>query len=121
MRQTEILNSGGSQGDGNSDSSDYSAEEDNEDSDGDEYDEGVQKKQKVNYGRGRDGKERPVPPLLARVGGNIEVLGFNSRWGLVSCVYIYMVGVFGSGLGLNSRRISWKFRKSWFKMKNKFV
>jgi hypothetical protein len=29
----------------------------------------------------REGKEkdRPLPPLLARVGGNIEVLGFNSR------------------------------------------
>ncbi|RNA44096.1 CHDCT2 domain [Brachionus plicatilis] len=25
------------------------------------------------------GKERPLPPLLARVGGNIEVLGFNAR------------------------------------------
>merc|ERR1719410_1304306 len=24
-------------------------------------------------------KERPLPPLLARVGGNIEVLGFNAR------------------------------------------
>merc|ERR1712083_1145130 len=32
-------------------------------------------------GRRRDAKEkdRPLPPLLARVGGNIEVLGFNSR------------------------------------------
>lgn len=77
-QQTEILNSGGSQGDGNSDSSDYSADEADDDSDGEDYDEG-QKKQKVNYGRGRDGKERPVPPLLARVGGNIEVLGFNAR------------------------------------------
>lgn len=77
-QQTEILNSGGSQGDGNSDSSDYSADEADDDSDGEDYDDG-QKKQKVNYGRGRDGKERPVPPLLARVGGNIEVLGFNAR------------------------------------------
>ena len=24
-------------------------------------------------------KDRPLPPLLARVGGNIEVLGFNAR------------------------------------------
>ena len=32
-------------------------------------------------GRGRDKREkdRPLPPLLARVGGNIEVLGFNAR------------------------------------------
>ena len=34
--------------------------------------------------RGRGGKDskkdnRPLPPLLARVGGNIEVLGFNAR------------------------------------------
>ncbi|MCI4373928.1 hypothetical protein PGIGA_G00000140 [Pangasianodon gigas] len=27
----------------------------------------------------RNDKEKPLPPLLARVGGNIEVLGFNSR------------------------------------------
>ena len=27
----------------------------------------------------RDEKDRPLPPLLARVGGNIEVLGFNAR------------------------------------------
>ena len=30
-------------------------------------------------GMGRPDKDRPLPPLLARVGGNIEVLGFNSR------------------------------------------
>ena len=28
---------------------------------------------------GRPEKDRPLPPLLARVGGNIEVLGFNAR------------------------------------------
>ncbi|KAM3858547.1 chromodomain-helicase-DNA-binding protein 4a [Diretmus argenteus] len=27
----------------------------------------------------RNDKDKPLPPLLARVGGNIEVLGFNSR------------------------------------------
>lgn len=27
----------------------------------------------------RSDKDRPLPPLLARVGGNIEVLGFNAR------------------------------------------
>ncbi len=30
-------------------------------------------------GRGGPEKDRPLPPLLARVGGNIEVLGFNAR------------------------------------------
>merc|ERR1712226_846892 len=30
-------------------------------------------------GMGRPEKDRPLPPLLARVGGNIEVLGFNAR------------------------------------------
>merc|ERR1711994_906143 len=32
-------------------------------------------------GRGKDPREKdqPLPPLLARVGGNIEVLGFNAR------------------------------------------
>ncbi len=33
-----------------------------------------------NYQSGApSGKDRPLPPLLARVGGNIEVLGFNVR------------------------------------------
>uniref|UniRef100_H3CKU8 CHD subfamily II SANT-like domain-containing protein n=2 Tax=Tetraodon nigroviridis TaxID=99883 RepID=H3CKU8_TETNG len=27
----------------------------------------------------RNDKDKPLPPLLARVGGSIEVLGFNSR------------------------------------------
>jgi hypothetical protein len=27
----------------------------------------------------RSDKDRPLPPLLVRVGGNIEVLGFNAR------------------------------------------
>lgn len=27
----------------------------------------------------KDDRDRPLPPLLARVGGNIEVLGFNAR------------------------------------------
>ena len=30
-------------------------------------------------GNQRNEKDRPLPPLLARVGGNIEVLGFNAR------------------------------------------
>merc|ERR1712020_104460 len=34
---------------------------------------------KRRRGMGRPEKDRPLPPLLARVGGNIEVLGFNAR------------------------------------------
>lgn len=79
LRNDVIINSAGSQGDQDSDNSDYSAAEESEsDGEGDDYDD-TQKRRNVNYGRGRDGKERPVPPLLARVGGNIEVLGFNAR------------------------------------------
>merc|ERR1712062_426221 len=34
---------------------------------------------KRRRGMGRPEKNKPLPPLLARVGGNIEVLGFNAR------------------------------------------
>merc|ERR1711997_153852 len=34
---------------------------------------------KRRRGMGKPEKDRPLPPLLARVGGNIEVLGFNAR------------------------------------------
>lgn len=79
MRTDVLINSAGSQGDGDSDNSDYSAAEESEsDGEGDDYDEST-KKRNINYGRGQHGKDRPIPPLLARVGGNIEVLGFNAR------------------------------------------
>lgn len=74
-----LANSAGSQGDQDSDNSDYSAaEESDSDGDGDDFEE-QGRKRNVNYGRGGHAKDRPLPPLLARVGGNIEVLGFNAR------------------------------------------
>jgi chromodomain-helicase-DNA-binding protein 4 len=61
--------------------SDFSMPSDDEQGDDDDYD-----KKDDPEGRGRRrhrgdprDKDRPLPPLLARVGGNIEVLGFNSR------------------------------------------
>ncbi|KAL1137604.1 hypothetical protein AAG570_009300 [Ranatra chinensis] len=59
--------------------SDFSApsDDDKEDDDFDEKnDDGTKKKRRIER---RDEKDRPLPPLLARVGGNIEVLGFNAR------------------------------------------
>ncbi|CAB0003885.1 unnamed protein product [Nesidiocoris tenuis] len=60
--------------------SDFSApsDDDKEDDDFDEKnDDGTMKKKRRP--ERRDEKDRPLPPLLARVGGNIEVLGFNAR------------------------------------------
>lgn len=57
----------------NSDYSEPSADEADEDTDfGDQAPVGKERKRRTN-------KDRPLPPLLARVGGNIEVLGFNPR------------------------------------------
>lgn len=58
--------------------SDYSAgsDEDGGDDDFDEQNGGEGRKARRRVER-RD--DRPLPPLLARVGGNIEVLGFNAR------------------------------------------
>uniref|UniRef100_A0A8C4ZR91 DNA helicase n=1 Tax=Gadus morhua TaxID=8049 RepID=A0A8C4ZR91_GADMO len=53
--------------------SDYSVASEEGDEDFDERTEGKQRKGL------RGDKDKPLPPLLARVGGNIEVLGFNSR------------------------------------------
>ena len=52
----------------------------NDDDDYDKNDEGNDRNRRGGRG-GRDPREkdRPLPPLLARVGGNIEVLGFNAR------------------------------------------
>lgn len=77
---TEIITSTGSQGDQGSDNSDYSAASSSDsDNDNDDFDENTHRRRHNNYGRGNSGKDRPMPPLLARVGGNIEVLGFNAR------------------------------------------
>ena len=66
--------------------SDYSVptDDDENDEDNDFDDSGnnstIQPKRKRLVGpNGAAYKERPLPPLLARVGGNIEVLGFNAR------------------------------------------
>ncbi|KAJ8683101.1 hypothetical protein QAD02_018893 [Eretmocerus hayati] len=62
--------------------SDFSApsEDDKEDDDFDEKGDGdlLSRRSKRRLER-RDEKDRPLPPLLARVNGNIEVLGFNAR------------------------------------------
>ncbi|XP_039299734.1 chromodomain-helicase-DNA-binding protein Mi-2 homolog isoform X2 [Nilaparvata lugens] len=62
--------------------SDFSApsDDDKEDDDFDEKnDDGVTVRSKKKRPERREEKDRPLPPLLARVGGNIEVLGFNAR------------------------------------------
>jgi SNF2 family DNA or RNA helicase len=74
--------SGSVGGDQQSDNSDYSAASGDEMDDDNEFDDSNNEKYQVKrrkalYGAG--GKERPLPPLLARIGGNIEVLGFNAR------------------------------------------
>ncbi|XP_043469159.1 chromodomain-helicase-DNA-binding protein Mi-2 homolog isoform X2 [Leptopilina heterotoma] len=62
--------------------SDFSAQsdDDKEDDDFDEKGEGdlLSRRSRRRLER-RDEKDRPLPPLLARVNGNIEVLGFNAR------------------------------------------
>ncbi|KAK7794704.1 hypothetical protein R5R35_008025 [Gryllus longicercus] len=62
--------------------SDFSApsDDDKEDDDFDEKTDGVDPGRRSRRRMERkDEKDRPLPPLLARVGGNIEVLGFNAR------------------------------------------
>lgn len=61
--------------------SDFSAgsEEDKEDDDFDEKNEGDLSRRSRRRMERKDERDRPLPPLLARVGGNIEVLGFNAR------------------------------------------
>merc|ERR1711915_535884 len=58
--------------------SDFSVPSDNDNDD--EFDEKNEDSSRRSKRRGdRPDKDRPLPPLLARVGGNIEVLGFNAR------------------------------------------
>lgn len=61
--------------------SDFSAgsDEDREDDDFDEKNEGDLSRRSRRRMERKDERDRPLPPLLARVGGNIEVLGFNAR------------------------------------------
>lgn len=59
----------------NSDYSGYSDEE-NQEEDEENSESGKRGRRRLER---KDDKDRPLPPLLARVGGNIEVLGFNPR------------------------------------------
>merc|ERR1712156_773078 len=63
--------------------SDFSmpSDDNQDDDDYDRNDDNLDDRNKRRGRGGRDAKEkdRPLPPLLARVGGNIEVLGFNAR------------------------------------------
>ncbi|XP_018335624.1 chromodomain-helicase-DNA-binding protein Mi-2 homolog isoform X1 [Agrilus planipennis] len=61
--------------------SDFSAgsDEDKEDDDFDEKNENDMSRRSKRRMERKDERDRPLPPLLARVGGNIEVLGFNAR------------------------------------------
>ncbi len=63
--------------------SDFSVPSDEDQGDDDDYDRnsedaGGRRGRGFRRGDPRE-KDRPLPPLLARVGGNIEVLGFNAR------------------------------------------
>ncbi|XP_077444255.1 chromodomain-helicase-DNA-binding protein 3 isoform X3 [Stigmatopora argus] len=55
--------------------SDYSVGSEEEDEDFEERPEGRRQSRRQL----RNEKDKPLPPLLARVGGNLEVLGFNTR------------------------------------------
>ncbi|XP_032439518.1 chromodomain-helicase-DNA-binding protein 3 isoform X1 [Xiphophorus hellerii] len=55
--------------------SEYSVGSEEEDEDFDDRPEGRRQSRRQL----RNEKDKPLPPLLARVGGNIEVLGFNTR------------------------------------------
>uniref|UniRef100_A0A8B9LC94 Chromodomain helicase DNA binding protein 4 n=1 Tax=Astyanax mexicanus TaxID=7994 RepID=A0A8B9LC94_ASTMX len=59
--------------------SDYSVASEEGDEDFDERSEGKSNNRRPSRKGLRNDKDKPLPPLLARVGGNIEVLGFNAR------------------------------------------
>uniref|UniRef100_A0A8C7CSW3 Chromodomain helicase DNA binding protein 3 n=1 Tax=Oncorhynchus kisutch TaxID=8019 RepID=A0A8C7CSW3_ONCKI len=56
--------------------SEYSVGSEEEDEDFDERPEGSRRQSRRQM---RNERDKPLPPLLARVGGNLEVLGFNTR------------------------------------------
>ncbi|KAJ8387203.1 hypothetical protein AAFF_G00159220 [Aldrovandia affinis] len=56
--------------------SEYSVGSEDEDEDFEERPEGGRRQSRRQL---RSDRDKPLPPLLARVGGNIEVLGFNAR------------------------------------------
>ena len=61
--------------------SDFSmpSDDDKEDDDFDEKNGDDPNRRRDMKAQSRRDRDRPLPPLLARVGGNIEVLGFNAR------------------------------------------
>ncbi|KAL0268514.1 UNVERIFIED_CONTAM: hypothetical protein PYX00_010429 [Menopon gallinae] len=61
--------------------SDFStpSDDDKEDDDFDEKNDDLNSRRGRRRPERREERDRPLPPLLARVGGNIEVLGFNAR------------------------------------------
>merc|ERR1712029_809902 len=82
------VGAGGRDGDGSwqENMSDYNSDffmpsdDDNEDGDFDNNDDDPQGRSRRDIRRDmKKEKDRPLPPLLARVAGNIEVLGFNAR------------------------------------------
>ncbi|XP_067111324.1 LOW QUALITY PROTEIN: chromodomain-helicase-DNA-binding protein 4-like [Osmerus mordax] len=66
------------QDDQSDNNSDYSVASEEGDEDFDERAEGTNSRRPNRKGL-RNDRDKPLPPLLARVGGNIEVLGFNAR------------------------------------------
>ncbi|XP_065564759.1 chromodomain-helicase-DNA-binding protein Mi-2 homolog [Artemia franciscana] len=68
------------QGNASDGQSDYSAESEKDDELDDDFDnENDERRSKPKSKKSEPDKYRPLPPLLARVNGNIEVLGFNAR------------------------------------------
>ncbi|XP_071040279.1 chromodomain-helicase-DNA-binding protein Mi-2 homolog isoform X4 [Parasteatoda tepidariorum] len=60
--------------------SDFSVPSDDNEDDDDFEEKNEEKGVRGRKGRlGQNERDKPLPPLLARVGGNIEVLGFNAR------------------------------------------
>ncbi|GBP65125.1 Chromodomain-helicase-DNA-binding protein Mi-2 homolog [Eumeta japonica] len=83
VAQTENREDSTWQENGSDYNSDFSqgSEDDKEDDDFDEKNENgdlLSRRSKRRIER-REERDRPLPPLLARVGGNMEVLGFNAR------------------------------------------
>jgi len=60
------------------DNSDYSLPSDDNEDDDDDFEDGGEGGERRRRS-GRDERDRPMPPLLAKVNGSIEVLGFNAR------------------------------------------
>lgn len=82
VAQTENREDSTWQENGSDFNSDFSqgSEDDKEDDDFDEKnDNGELSRRSKRRLERREERDRPLPPLLARVGGNMEVLGFNAR------------------------------------------